>query len=281
MAIHCRAKDPSSCRVHGTSGSYEKLQEVADQAALSGDMKAYLSARAEMDALTDDAENFNLTSADKIAVSDDAVEAAASGRWDAQSWAKMDNRWKDFYRAETRWQLEAAVPHIKKSGRVEMVAVNAFAKAGWEAVPGNGDWATAHVADRKMWRTNARDLLTKALPLMVENSSTSTQVETAPELLPDTAVEAAASSWQGEDWKRMGAGLRNLSMKNARVALAAGVPHMRHGQIPTAAVEAIAKAGWEARGIGAWSRATATEKLSWRIRADKMLVAAAPHIKLQ
>ena len=280
MGIHCRAKDPNSCRVHGTSGTYEKLQEVADQAALSGDMKTYMTTRAEMDALTDDAENFNLTSTDKIVVSDDAVEAAASGRWDANSWAQMDKRWKSFHRSEARWQLTAASSHMK-NGRVEMAAVNAFAKAEWEAKPGNGSWGSATVEDRKALRTTARDLLTKALPHMVEKKENLSQINNSPELLSDSAVEAAASSWQGEDWKRLGTGLRNLAMRDARVALAAGVPHMRHGQIPEAAVEAIAKAGWEARGMGAWSIATPVEKLSWRIRADQMLVAAAPHIKLQ
>lgn len=54
MANDCRAKDPSSCRVHGSSGTYEKLQAVADSAAASGDSALYMKTRSEMDALNDD-----------------------------------------------------------------------------------------------------------------------------------------------------------------------------------------------------------------------------------
>lgn len=54
MANDCRAKDPNSCRVHGTSGTYEKLQAIADSAASSGDSDLYMKTRAEMDALSDE-----------------------------------------------------------------------------------------------------------------------------------------------------------------------------------------------------------------------------------
>lgn len=50
MAAECRAKDPSSCRVHGSSsGADQNLNHVANKAAKSRDLNAYLSARSEMD----------------------------------------------------------------------------------------------------------------------------------------------------------------------------------------------------------------------------------------
>lgn len=52
----CRAKDPHSCRVHGNGGEFERLQAVADNAAVSKDVDLYLSTRAQIESLTDDTE---------------------------------------------------------------------------------------------------------------------------------------------------------------------------------------------------------------------------------
>lgn len=268
MGIQCRAKDPNSCRVHGTSGSYEKLQAIADRAALSGNTSLYMDMRAQMDALSDD-------------ISGDAVEAAASARWSGGRWEKMSAGIKSLARANARLQLEAAVPHLK-DGVVSMAAVNAYAKTAWELRVTNGKWALATVEDRKAHRADARKALEAASPHMVGNDESSSRVDNSPELLSDNAVEAAASEGlEAGKWLKMRSSVKNLYLQDARVALAAGVPYMRHGQIPAKAVEAIAKASWEGHGNGSWSSATNEDKLSWRIRADRMLVAAAPHIKLQ
>lgn len=51
MTYNCRAKDPSICRVHGTTGAVSRLQGIADSAAKSNNMELYFSSRAMMDNL--------------------------------------------------------------------------------------------------------------------------------------------------------------------------------------------------------------------------------------
>lgn len=148
MGIQCRAKDPNSCRVHGTSGTYERLQIIADRAAISGNTSLYMDTRAQMDELSDE-------------VSGDAVEAAASARWSGGRWEKMSAGLKSLARANARLQLEAAAPHLK-NGAVSMAAVNAYAKTGWELRAVNGKWALATVEDRKAQRAEAREALEAA-----------------------------------------------------------------------------------------------------------------------
>jgi hypothetical protein len=156
MGIQCRAKDPSSCRVHGTQGTYEKLQVVADKAAMSGNTSLYMDIRAQMDELMDDEDR----------VSNDAIEAVARDRWGKQ-WEKMGRGVKSLYRANVREQLEAAAPHMK-NGSVSMAAVNAYAKADWESKPTAGPWAYASVDDRKATRGNARKALEAAASYLRE-----------------------------------------------------------------------------------------------------------------
>jgi hypothetical protein len=57
MANNCKAKDPNSCRVHGKGGELVRLQKVANDASTRGDMRLYLSTRAEMESLSDDKMN--------------------------------------------------------------------------------------------------------------------------------------------------------------------------------------------------------------------------------
>lgn len=154
MGIQCRAKDPSSCRVHGTQGVYEKLQAEADQAAMSGNTSLYMDIRGKMDALADDVDM----------VSKEAVQAVADARWGAH-WEKMNSRVKMLYLASVRSQLEAAAPHMI-NGSVSIAAVNAYAKAGWESEPKAGKWAVATVEDRKAARGMARRDLESAVSHM-------------------------------------------------------------------------------------------------------------------
>jgi hypothetical protein len=157
MGIQCRAKDPSSCRVHGTSGTYERLQGIADRAALSGNTSLYLDMRAQMDALSDEVDT----------VSNEAVEAVALSRWSGGRWEKMAKGMKMLYRANARKALEAAAPHLQ-NGSVTGAAVNAYAKTDWESRETAGKWALATVEDRKVYRANARKALEAAYPHMRE-----------------------------------------------------------------------------------------------------------------
>lgn len=158
MGIQCRAKDPSSCRVHGTQGAYEKLQVEADRAAMSGNTSLYMDIRGKMDELMDDEDR----------VSNEAIEAVAVDRWGKQ-WEKMGRGVKSLYRANVREQLEAAAPHMK-NGSVSMAAVNAYAKTEWEsrATSVGGKWALASVDDRKAARGNARKALEAAASYLRE-----------------------------------------------------------------------------------------------------------------
>lgn len=110
MANDCRAKDPSSCRVHGTSGTYEKLQAIADSAATSGDSALYMKTRAEMDALSDDDNGESqLTAAEKAkqlraelaqAEAVEKAERVARRRAEQERRIAEDNRKAEEYREE-------------------------------------------------------------------------------------------------------------------------------------------------------------------------------------
>lgn len=159
MGIQCRAKDPSSCRVHGTQGTYEKLQAEADQAAMSGNTSLYMDIRGKMDALADD----------EGILSDATIEAVAVDRW-GNYWEKMNTRVKALYLANVRSRLEAAAPHMK-NGSISMAAVNAYAQTEWESEPNSGKWALASVENRKAARGNARKALEAAVSYRREHLS--------------------------------------------------------------------------------------------------------------
>lgn len=100
MANDCRAKDPSSCRVHGTSGTYEKLQAIADSAATSGDSALYMKTRAEMDALSDD-----VTTEDKSEMT--AAEKAQKLRAELAFAEAQEKRARAVQRREERERRDA------------------------------------------------------------------------------------------------------------------------------------------------------------------------------
>lgn len=91
METQCRAKDPSTCRVHGshdralpiskiTDNSH--LKEIADNASATGDVELFIQAKAQMDKNNREAAPSSLApSANEV--SDRAGEAAAEGRWKA------------------------------------------------------------------------------------------------------------------------------------------------------------------------------------------------------
>lgn len=53
MSTVCRAKNPTTCRVHGTDNEYGQLKERADHAAITGDINAYMDTREKMDIVSD------------------------------------------------------------------------------------------------------------------------------------------------------------------------------------------------------------------------------------
>lgn len=52
----CRAKDPNSCRVHGSGGTMQHLQSIADKATQNKDMSTYIKTRAMIDSLDENGE---------------------------------------------------------------------------------------------------------------------------------------------------------------------------------------------------------------------------------
>jgi hypothetical protein len=169
MATQCRAKDPSSCRVHGTSGELQKLQKIAASAIISGDMDLYVSTRAEMDALSDE----NGANGGSV-ISNEAAEASAKAYWDERHPGTWDNKlgddWKDIYREDSRKELEAALPQML-NGIVTDKAVEVVAQTGWEIRDGKASWERAGTYWQSIYRTSARVSLTAAAPYLPKPST--------------------------------------------------------------------------------------------------------------
>ena len=168
MASQCRAKDPSSCRVHGTTGTLQKLEGIANQAAASGDAELYLRIRSEIESLSDDDKS---SSSDGV-ISDDAAEASAKAYWDEQEpgkWENLGKQWKNMYREESRAELEAALPYIL-NGIVTDRAVEEAARTGWEVRDGKSNWKYAAPYQKAKYRASARASLTAAAPYLPKPS---------------------------------------------------------------------------------------------------------------
>lgn len=50
MSHQCQAKDPNSCRVHGTADTMQQLEGAANSAVSSKDLNSYLDAKEKMNA---------------------------------------------------------------------------------------------------------------------------------------------------------------------------------------------------------------------------------------
>lgn len=87
MPSYCRAKDPSTCRVHGVNGTMEQLQHHADVAAKLGNVQEYIKVRAKMDSLKDDPYLNNDIAPDQQ-IQDEASEWV---RWDTFYPSTPDN----------------------------------------------------------------------------------------------------------------------------------------------------------------------------------------------
>jgi hypothetical protein len=172
MANDCRAKDPSSCRVHGTGGTYEKLKEVADSAASSGDAEAYMNARAEMDKK----ENPALVLPHK-AVPEKAWEAAAKAAWEKGGRFK----WKDVSAAEkneligqNKLALESAVEHMP-NGKITDEAVEAMA-ISLRNTSGRGNWNDLYPNMKAQYFDEARYVLKSVMPHLKGSLNSKTNI---------------------------------------------------------------------------------------------------------
>lgn len=65
MATQCRAKNPSSCRMHGSGGMLERLEATAEEAYTNNDVLLYMKTREQLDALSEDSENPSFIAPDR------------------------------------------------------------------------------------------------------------------------------------------------------------------------------------------------------------------------
>lgn len=65
MAVQCRAKNPSSCRVHGTGGMVERLTATNEEAYRDNDVMLYMDTRNQLEALTEDSETPSFIAPDR------------------------------------------------------------------------------------------------------------------------------------------------------------------------------------------------------------------------
>jgi hypothetical protein len=271
MAIQCRAKNPNSCRVHGTNGEYEKLQKAADLAARSGHVELYMNVRSQMDALQDEPEDQMDQQGGLPAA---AIEAGASIHWSASGWQKVSNGVRKLALDEARTKLEVAAPYLIK-GNVTTSAITAVAKHSWES-RGNGSWNRAGMNERDALMRKAQRFLKAAEPHLKNHATESKTANHKIDILSESSVDAAASiHFQPEVWKtRLSEVMKDTYRKEARGMLASAAPHLQNGVITDDAINAAAKYGWESRGNGKWSKAGTEDRVTWLLTSKRLLSAA-------
>lgn len=65
MATVCRAKNPTSCRVHGNGGMMERLTALNEEAYVNNDVLLYMKTRDQIEALSDDSETPSFIAPDR------------------------------------------------------------------------------------------------------------------------------------------------------------------------------------------------------------------------
>lgn len=138
MAIECRAKNPTTCRVHGSSLANE-LQAKADQAAQSGNIEAYMSLRQQID----EAHELRNLLEEEAPHADRKVEDAASEWFErfggGRKWSNESPETREEYRQSAEKCLAAAKPYMK-DGEITPQAIDAVARGvyiktyGYEAL---------------------------------------------------------------------------------------------------------------------------------------------------
>lgn len=159
MENKCRAKDPNTCRTHGTN---PVQNENVMNAVAAGDADAYMNARVEMDKKAPSRMDPKTRE-----IPQKAWEAAAKAGWEKGGTFK----WKDVSPEEKkalieneRIALEAAVAHMP-DGVVTDEAVEAMA-ISHRTTSGRGDWDSLYPNMKNQYFENARHILKAAAPHM-------------------------------------------------------------------------------------------------------------------
>lgn len=164
MGKQCRAKDPDSCRVHGSNDKFRNLKEIADNALAAGNVEAYMVVKAEMEKK----EVPTVPIASRLVVSDEAVEEAAKAEWTMNTgsdWSRLGDVWKDQYRKQARGSLQVAAAYMP-NGVVTNEAVEAAAKAGYEYREGKNSWNLQSSFQKEGHKREAKAGLEAASPHM-------------------------------------------------------------------------------------------------------------------
>lgn len=130
MADKCRAKDPNSCRVHGTqTPNLKELQSLAAEASAAGDSETYFTLRAQIEEMT--------RPTISESAMDDVMEALG---WNEDDWT---GRTKEEFRENTRTSLEAAVTHMRDGSIPNRFAALVYAQNVWSKDTGGMAWDDA------------------------------------------------------------------------------------------------------------------------------------------
>lgn len=126
---NCRAKDPNSCRVHGTQTlSLKELETRAKEASDAGDGVAYFEIRAQIEELT------------RPTITEAAMDDVIATLWVEDGWS---GRTKDEFRANIRTSLEAAVTHIRDGSIRSRFASLVYAENMWAEETNGMAWEDA------------------------------------------------------------------------------------------------------------------------------------------
>ena len=163
MANDCRAKDPSSCRVHGSADTAQSLEAAANHAAATGNMAQYLSARVKLD-------NIAEGSVSSETIPAKAVDAAAKATWKRNdgfpAWENLVKEKKDYYREQALGTLDAAQRDMP-GGIITEKALEETAKYNWEYRDSKHSWEkTASDRQKTDYKDEARNALKAAAPHM-------------------------------------------------------------------------------------------------------------------
>jgi hypothetical protein len=172
MAKECRAKDPNSCRVHGSHDASQDLRAVADSAATSGNVDLYLATREKMDTKKDNPSFLEQSKS----ITPEAIEAAARAEWDlsdadSTSWEKLGDYWKERYKNDAHGSLDAAQRYMP-FGTVTDLAVEETAKYNWEYRDSKFSWEQTIEHYKEKYRLEARTALEAAAPYMPRQTNT-------------------------------------------------------------------------------------------------------------
>lgn len=173
MEKQCRAKDPSTCRMHGSPDralpvseikDNAHLSEMADHARISGDFELFVDCKAQMD--KNAREVLLAPASEKTEISKEAAAIGAKARWKDGT---NGGQWRDLshVRRNEAIKLEQdvlaeALPYMP-DGKITEGAVEAMAIYRYHAVVGSG-WNRLTPRTRDELREYSRASLEAAAP---------------------------------------------------------------------------------------------------------------------